>query len=563
MPPRGQKKSTQGDRRHQAFSNRPQKFDRSSWKLTYEEVTKRIAGHLGLDDPRIIRLTLQNPYYQHPKSRPIRGKSLTMRLKISNCIFCQQKSVFLYYEVLTTPLQELPGSKTLNVNFRHAVKDEVFIRSITLPNQSTVGFMINELKKKVDLSHPNAELRLFEVQNHKIRKIPEEEKNLGPFDRLIHVCHKFRHFGKPFFFVIHEGETAAAARVRIQMKLQIPGDEFSKWKLKYYSWGKGQHINVLYVGDNVIVSKLFQGKSLYENCRQYLCLEHFDRQIPLQRTDVASASLNTFNTEVKKEEEEVPKHKKQKVEAHVCSIIKHEDEKLVHSENTEGTQSIQVSVTKAEADYSAPKLYDTERSALVTQSSEINPLTRFPTAGQPFEVVQHHQGVVDENFEDVGGFNILKSQASLYKKIWLKYGHIATSHVLKNLYSTQVTLVGDIMTSIVDMHNHRFSEVSSTVIDLWENKIKMAEKLEFNVGWLREWFESVKKGFQGEQKLNAALLEKDQSLQAVKARLMAVNDELKKAQENVLALVSKISPLFSEKQIYVEKSKRLLFDGLL
>ncbi|KAI3877364.1 hypothetical protein MKX03_026421 [Papaver bracteatum] len=590
MPPRGQKKSTQpGDRRQQVpttFNNRPQvvHFRRlekpnedgfslqMSGMLTYEDVTKRIANHLGLDDPRVIRLTLQNPHFRHPKSQPIRDKSVA--------ISYNEKSNFLYYEILTTPIQELPGSKTLNVTFRHAMKDEVFVRSITLPNLITVGYMINELKKKVDLSHPNAELRLFEVQDHKIRKIPEEEKNSGPLDRLIHVCHineafpgQFRQFGEPFFFVIHGWETAAAVRARIQMKLQIPGPEFSKWKLKYYSYGKGQQTKVLSLGDNAIVSRFFQGKNLYENCREYLCLEHFDRQNPLRRTDVASASLVTHycftefvenrsknrrkTEEEEEEEEEVPKHKKQKVEA------PHEDEKLVISENTEGTQSIQVSVAKAEATCSAPKLNDTEGSALVTQSSEINPLTRFPTAGQPFEAVQNHQGVVDENFEDVGGFSILKSQASLYKKIWLKYGHIATSHVLKNLYSTQVTLVGDIMTSIMDMHNHRFSEVSSTMIELWENKIKMAEKLEFNVGWLREWFEVLKKGFQGEQKLNAALLEKDQSLQAAKARLMAVNDELKKAQENVLALVNKISPLFSEKQIYLERGKRLLFDGLL
>ncbi|KAI3943983.1 hypothetical protein MKW92_011923 [Papaver armeniacum] len=591
MPPRGQKKSTQGDRRLQVpttFSNRPQvvhfrrlenpmKMD-SLWScksgmLTYEDATKRIASHLGLDDPRIIRLTLQNPHFRHPKSQPIRDKSVA--------ISYNEKSNFLYYEVLTTPLQELPGSKTLNVTFRHAIKDEVYVRSITLPNLITVGYMINELKKKVDLSHPNAELRLFEVQDHKIRKIPEEEKILGPIDRLIHVCHideQFRQFGKPFFFVIHGWETAAAVRARIQMKLQISGAEFSKWKLKYYSYGKGQQTKVLSLETTPLFLDFFRyilliflplpfwntiWKNLYENCREYLCLEHSDRQNPLRRIDVASASLNPLNTEIKKEEEEVPKHKKQKVEAPVCSIIKHEDEKLVHSENTEGTQSIQVSITKAEATYAAPKLNDTERSPLVTQSSEINPVTSFPTAGQPFEVVQHHQGIVDENFEDVGGFSIQKSQALLYKKIWLKYGHIATNHVLKNLYSTQVTLVGDIMTSIVDMHNHRFSEVSSTMIDLWEDKIKMAVKLEFNVGWLREWFEGVKKGFHSEQKLNAALLEKDQSLQAAKARLMAVNDELKKAQENVLALVNNISPLFSEKQIYLERGKRLLFDGLL
>ncbi|CAH1414418.1 unnamed protein product [Lactuca virosa] len=64
---------------------------------------------------------------------------------------------------------------------------------------------------KVELSHPNAELRLLEVFYHKIYKIfplterienindqywtsraeeiPEEEKDLGPTDRLIHVYH--------------------------------------------------------------------------------------------------------------------------------------------------------------------------------------------------------------------------------------------------------------------------------------------------------------------------------------------------------------------------------------
>ncbi|GAB2296160.1 CSN-associated deubiquitinating enzyme Ubp12 [Dionaea muscipula] len=65
--------------------------------------------------------------------------------------------------------------------------------------------------ERVELSHPNAELRLLEVFYQKIYKIfpsnekiedindqcwtlraeeiPEEEKNLGPHDRLIHVYH--------------------------------------------------------------------------------------------------------------------------------------------------------------------------------------------------------------------------------------------------------------------------------------------------------------------------------------------------------------------------------------
>jgi len=108
-------------------------------------------------------------------------------------------------------------------------------------------------------------------------QIPEEEKNLGPHDRLIHVYHftkdtaqnqmvynciwsilrsavcnivkasdlvvcqmicnvfpfdllwqQIQNFGEPFFLVIREGETLTEIKVRIQKKLQVPDDEFAK-----------------------------------------------------------------------------------------------------------------------------------------------------------------------------------------------------------------------------------------------------------------------------------------------------------------------------------------------
>ena len=94
-------------------------------------------------------------------------------------------------------------------------------------------------------------------------QIPEEEKNLGPHDRLIHVYHftketaqnqmvntslsyvnsesqifhlyptisiwqQIQNFGEPFFLVIHEGETLQEIKVRIQRKLQVPDEEFAK-----------------------------------------------------------------------------------------------------------------------------------------------------------------------------------------------------------------------------------------------------------------------------------------------------------------------------------------------
>lgn len=37
-----------------------------------------------------------------------------------------------------------------------------------------------------------------------------------------------QNFGEPFFLVIHEGETLADVKMRIQKKLQVPEEEFSK-----------------------------------------------------------------------------------------------------------------------------------------------------------------------------------------------------------------------------------------------------------------------------------------------------------------------------------------------
>jgi hypothetical protein len=81
---------------------------------------------------------------------------------------------------------------------------------IRLPKGSTMSDLIEDMKSKVELSYSDAEFRLFEVYKNKIRKVyqpsekisvnefngllcveevPEEEKNAGVRDRLVHVCH--------------------------------------------------------------------------------------------------------------------------------------------------------------------------------------------------------------------------------------------------------------------------------------------------------------------------------------------------------------------------------------
>ncbi|XP_020672849.1 ubiquitin carboxyl-terminal hydrolase 13 isoform X3 [Dendrobium catenatum] len=290
--------------------------------FTYDDVVERLARHIGLDDPSKIRLTSHNCYSQQPKPQPVKYRGVEHLSDM--LVHYNQISDILYYEVLDIPLPELQGLKTLKVAFHHATKDEVVIHNIRLPKSSTVADVINDLKTKVELSHPNAELRLIEVFYHKIYKIfppsekienindqywtlraeeiPEEEKNLGSHNRLIHVYHfmkdpnqnqmQVQNFGEPFFLVIHDGETLAEIKLRIQKKLQVPDEEFSKWKFALLSLGRPE-----YLQDSDIIAGRFQRRDVYGAWEQYLGLEHSDTTP--KRAYTANQSRHAYEKPVK------------------------------------------------------------------------------------------------------------------------------------------------------------------------------------------------------------------------------------------------------------------------
>ncbi|KAJ1697085.1 hypothetical protein LUZ63_005597 [Rhynchospora breviuscula] len=177
-------------------------------------------------------------------------------------ILAAMTSDILYYEVLNIPLPELQNIKTLKVAFHHSTKNEVVSHSIRLSKNSTVGDMMNCLKSKVELCRPDAELRMVEVFYHKIYKIfpphekmenindqywtlrveeiPEEETNLGPPDRLIHVYHF----------------------------MKDPNQ--NQWKFAVLSMNHPE-----YLKDSDIVSGCFQKRDPYV-WERYLGLEHTD-----------------------------------------------------------------------------------------------------------------------------------------------------------------------------------------------------------------------------------------------------------------------------------------------
>ncbi|CAM6033345.1 unnamed protein product [Sphagnum compactum] len=288
---------------------------------TYDDVVERVATQLGLEDPSKVRLTSHNCYSQQPKPQPIKYRGVEHLSDM--LVHYNQTSDVLYFEALDLPLPELQGLKTLKVAFHNSKTEELSVHNIRLPKQSTVGDVIVELKDKVELSSPKAELRILEVFYHKIYKIfplnekienindqywtlraeeiPDEEKDLGAHDRLIHVYHFSRdasqnhmvqNFGEPFFLVVHETETLAEVKQCIQRKLEIPYEEFSKWNFAFVSLGRPE-----YLQDSDVVASRFLKRDTYGAWEHYLGLEHTD-STP-KRSHTSNQNRHNFEKPVK------------------------------------------------------------------------------------------------------------------------------------------------------------------------------------------------------------------------------------------------------------------------
>ncbi|KAK4777741.1 hypothetical protein SAY87_017928 [Trapa incisa] len=265
---------------------------------TYDDVVAKVAQKLGLDDPSNIRLTSHNCHSQQPETQPIMSTGVE-RLS-DKLVHDNQASDILYYEVLDNPLPELGDLKILEVSFHNAGKDEVITHTIRLPKQCTVGDLLNDLRTKVELSHPQAELRLLKIAYNKIYKIfplgekierlidedwklraeeiLEEETNLGPQSCLLYAHHftketdpseEFVSFGEPFLFVMHQGETLEEIKGRIQKRLKVPDEAFAKWKFMVFS--RDQHV---YLQDNDILSNYLKVSDIEGNSWGQLGLEH-------------------------------------------------------------------------------------------------------------------------------------------------------------------------------------------------------------------------------------------------------------------------------------------------
>ncbi|ONM37528.1 Ubiquitin carboxyl-terminal hydrolase 13 [Zea mays] len=261
---------------------------------TYDDVVEKVAKQLRMDDPSKIRLTQHNPSSQQPKPHFIKYRSLNY---LSDMLHNHnQMCDILYYDILDIPLPELESMRSLKVAFQNAANHEMSFHIMRLPKSNSLLDLIEDLKSKVEISCNDAEFRFFGVYLHKICKVyqpgdkidsvndhgplyieevPEDEKNAGPHDRLVHVYHfeynhHIQYFGEPFFFLIRDGEALSDMKVRIQKRLQVPDEQFLKWKFAHVTFSKPEYLQ----DSDIVMNRFHKQRPVYGGWEQHLGLEH-------------------------------------------------------------------------------------------------------------------------------------------------------------------------------------------------------------------------------------------------------------------------------------------------
>ncbi|KAI3894061.1 hypothetical protein MKW92_026079 [Papaver armeniacum] len=173
------------------------------------------------------------------------------------------------------------------------------------------------------------------------------------------------------------------------------------------------------------------------------------------------------------------------------------------------------------------------------------------------------QGIVEE-FEFVDHLEIPEEYETLYKKIYDKYGHMASKKVIKFNDFMLLTCVTSLLKVISDMETVPGAELSEALLQSWEGFIKDAETLEFNVKWLREGFNRLKNHWMSSFQIDAKVESHEQVLVAMKMkydRLSTRKDELESELSDVKLQIMKAEVTISsvEEAIQEMQNQKIKF----
>ena len=158
--------------------------------MSYEQVTIEVANHLKVEDPKKIRLTQHNHRRHLPHRNPIKYNG-PERLE-SMLLDSNEYTDTLYYEILDIQLPTLEKMKCLPIFFHDQKSELQSVHMIRLPQELTVGDLIDQLKQELGDDHAYSDIRVMRIRHSRIDKVTSHI-SLHRMDRSAIRCWTTRH----------------------------------------------------------------------------------------------------------------------------------------------------------------------------------------------------------------------------------------------------------------------------------------------------------------------------------------------------------------------------------
>ncbi|KAI7840976.1 hypothetical protein COHA_005205 [Chlorella ohadii] len=257
---------------------------------SYDDVSKALAGRLGLDHPLKLRLTGQNNLTHMPRPHPLRYRQCESLQDMLKYGFGGQTST-LYYEVIDLPLPEYENLMSFKIAYHNNKLEEVSQHSVRMPKQATIADLLEEVRRQLPAeAQGEVPLRLMEVYQWKIWQlfdprarvetigdntwhlrvevVPEDQRELDQAGALHAHCLQVAEepnnqrpfaFSDPFIMRVGPEETVGQLRQRVQAKLGIPVEEFQdSWKPVLVTFGGSEAL-----ANDVVVAPRLDSQRLY------------------------------------------------------------------------------------------------------------------------------------------------------------------------------------------------------------------------------------------------------------------------------------------------------------
>ncbi|KAF9603504.1 hypothetical protein IFM89_036777 [Coptis chinensis] len=160
-----------------------------------------------------------------------------------------------------------------------------------------------------------------------------------------------------------------------------------------------------------------------------------------------------------------------------------------------------------------------------------------------------------ERFIMVDGFKVKEKYAELYRAIKAENGDIRRPSILDASEMAVVWLISDILLIVHAMCQMPMLHVTLDVFEDWNIKICLAEHLGYNVAWLREHYENLKKEFERNRISDTRVSDlevEDDSSESLDQVISLFELRVEDAKENLSVLQSESDAICA----WVEKEKQ-------